>query len=84
MYILLEVEIKNKVCDSELEYIYENIIEEYRTLADAQESLKIEIENTLKRGYFHKIISQSQNGCRAILHNGGSVYKLLSIMKVGA
>ena len=82
LYVLLEVEIKNKVCDSELEYVDEGIIGGYKTLEQAQERLKVEIEDTLNRGYFHKIISQFPKDYRILLHNGGSCYKLYSIMKV--
>ena len=82
MYILLEVEIKNKVCESELEYVDEGVIGVYNTLEEAQKVLESKIEATLEYGYFNKIISQFPKGRRILFHNGGSCYKLFSIEKV--
>lgn len=82
MYVLLEVEIKNKVCESELEYVDEGIIGAYNTLEEAQKTLESKIEATLEYGYFDKIVSQFPKGYRILFHNGGSCYKLYSIMKV--
>ena len=82
MYILLEVEVKNSIRNSELEYVNEDILDKYNTLEEAKEGLDNEIERTVKRGFFNLMSRVSDY--RALLHNGGSYYKLLSIMKVGA
>ena len=71
MWVVLKIEVKNNY-SGKLEYVQDNIIGVADSLDEAKEILKKDVDETLERGYFDKVISRGET--MAQLTNGGTAY----------
>jgi hypothetical protein len=79
MWVVLKIEVKNNYSGN-LEYVQENIIDVVDSLDEAKEVLKKDIDETIERGYFDKIIFRGET--MAQLTNGGTAYLKYNIHKI--
>jgi len=71
MWVVLKIETKINY-NGKLEYVQDNIIGIADSVDEAKEILKKDVDETLERGYFDKVISRGET--MAQLTNGGTAY----------